>query len=598
MGVRIFAIGASLTILAAMTVALGIYFGAIPVPMALLGMSGRTTRPEFSARYYPPETVAYAWVTLAPRGRQMRYMRETWDRLNEYPGFVSAVDEWKSGFTAETGASFDLDLASWTGPTMSAGLLDIDADTGRPTGAAVIGVRDEDAAAGFLGMWIRHVSAGDGAEYETGTYRETQTWISGNGDRAYALTGNWLVYATDESTLHAIVDRIDGSGEGSLARMNWFETARDALPDHRFASAYLDYERGAGMLAAWGNAIGPITPQLLGSATGQKETTEWIAGAATWVDRGLVTEWVTPSARAGALDVADLGEPAALLPEDTLGFVAASFDPNVDHWRTALATRQLADALPEHDPSQGIGGILLAGVGAELGPDSSLADVLDQGLDLAHQITGIDLETAFFRHLAGTATLAVRDFDITAVREDPAGHPVDAVAMLSYKEDSRDELSETMNRVAELARNQAGIAAEATDVGAKGTATVFDLEPLGMLTGGGIGYRPGYVLHNRYLTMGTTEQSLATVVGLQNGQGESLSADGEYRRAMQYLPTARKTVAYVDARRIVRQLDAEDLGLEEEEYEALRDATGAVAMALDNDGNYRRTVAVVTLFPE
>ena len=588
MGVRIFAGGAILTILAAMGIAMGIYFKAIPVPMSLLGAFTRTTRPEYSARYYPPETVAYAWVTLAPHERQVGHINQTWDRLNEYPGLVSAVDGWKSRFAEKTGASFDLDVATWIGPTMSAALVDIDADTRRPTRAAVIGVRDKEAAADFLDKWIRYVSAGDCGEYETGAYRETQTWISSHGDQAYALTEDWLVYATTADTLRTIIDRIYGSGEGSLARTGRFETARDALPEHRFASAYLDYERGAEILAGWSNTFGPITPHFPDSATSRKETTRWFAGAATWVDRGLVTEWVTASAQTDAFDAVDLEDPAALLPDDTLAFVAARFDPNAERWRTSLAQWQLADTLPEVDLPDGLGSVLLG----------NLAAVLFQGLDLAEQITGINLETEFFHHLAGTVILAVTDFNIAAVQEDPGGHGIDAVAMLSYQEGSRDELAEALNRLAERAREQAGITTKSTDVGAQESATVFELEPPGIMASGEIGYRPGYVFRDQYLTIGTTEQALATVIRVQNGEGESLSADGEYRRAMQYLPAAQETVAYLDARRIVGQLGAEDLGIEVGEYEALRNAMGVLAIASDGGEDYSRTVAVITLFPE
>ena len=89
MGIRIFVAGATLTIVAAMVIALGIYFRVIPVPTSLLGMFARTRQPEFSARYYPPDTVAYTWITLAPRGRHLRHMRDIWETFNEYPGFVS-----------------------------------------------------------------------------------------------------------------------------------------------------------------------------------------------------------------------------------------------------------------------------------------------------------------------------------------------------------------------------------------------------------------------------------------------------------------------------------------------------------------------------
>ena len=179
MGIRIFAVAASLIVLAAMVLALGIYFRVIPVPMSLLGMFARTRQPEFSARYYPPDTVAYTWVTLTPRGRQMRHMREIWETLNEYPGFVGAVDDWKSEFAEETGISFDEDVASWIGPTISAGLVDIDEDSDHLTAVALLGVRDDDAAADFLDIWTDYVSGTGDAEFLTGTYQENATWTCG-----------------------------------------------------------------------------------------------------------------------------------------------------------------------------------------------------------------------------------------------------------------------------------------------------------------------------------------------------------------------------------------------------------------------------------
>ena len=601
MGTRIFVVAAILTILAAMGIALGIYFRVIPVPMSLLGMLTRTNQPEVSARYYPPDTVAYTWVTVAPRGRQMRHLRETWGRFNEHPGFVSAVEDWKSGFAGDTGISFDEEVAAWIGPTASVGLLDLDPDTSLPTVAAVVGVRDEDAASDFLDKWTDHVSAQGSLEFVTGVYNERPTWVAGPGYPAYGLTSDWVVYATDEETLYATIDRIEGNGEGSLAGSARFRAAQESLPETRFASAYLDYERGEAILAEWSDGFGAITPPLAGSFTGHGGAPEWLAVAATWIDRGLVTEWVTPPVAASGLEMADLNDPATLLPEDTLAFAAASFDPNLDHWRAALEDRKLSDVLPEGDSVEAIPG-LVPGTGSDdnprLGPDSSLAEALDLGLELAHEITGIDLETEFINHLSGTAVLAIRDFDIEAVRSDPTANPVDAVAMLSYNEGDQGDLRESLNRLAELAQTRAAMNVETVDVGGDVPATVFNLGPLGMLTGSETGDRPGFVLHDQYLTVGTTERALAAIVGLQNGQGESLSADAEYRRSMQYLPTARQVLAYVNAHRVVDQLDGEDLYLEEDEYEVVRDALGVFTLGSDSVGDYSRSVAVLTLFPE
>ena len=601
MGIRIFAVSATFIILAAMVIALGIYFRVIPVPMSLLGTFERATQPEYSARFYPPDTVAFTWVTLMPRGRQMRHMREIWERFNEYPGFVDAVEDWRSGFSEETGISFDEGVATWIGPTMSAGLLDIDTSTNLPNVAAIVGVRDEDAAADFIHLWLDYVAAERDVRFDAQTYQAQPTWVSHSGHQAYCLTGDWLVFATDEETLHGAIDRIGGRLEDSLAQSPKFQAARDALAETRFASGYLDYEGGAHLIDALAGDISPIGPGWFGSTGSAGQTAEWVGASATWVDRGLVTELVTPSVPTDGSNVADLDDPTNLLPEDTLGFVAASFDPDVDRWRAALEDRQASDGLPGAGPVDGIVGTL-HGIGGQtdqhLDADATLADALDLGLELAKETTGIDLEADFFDHLAGTAVLAIRDFDFAAAVDEPGANPVDAVVMLSYKHDRGDDLDRTMTSIAELARTGADIRTELVDVGGEAPATVFDLGPAGTLMGRETGYRPGYVLHDQYLTIGTTESALATAVRLQNGQGENLSSATEYRRALQYLPATRQVVAYLDAHRIVERLGEEELRLETNEYEALRDAMGVLAIGMDGGGSHSRSAAVVTLFPE
>ena len=601
MGIRIFAVTAALTIAVAMGIALGIYFRVIPVPMSLLGMFARTRQAEFSARYYPPDTVAYTWITLTPRGRQMRHMREIWERFNEYPGFVGAVEDWKSGFIEETGISFDEGIATWIGPTMSAGLLDTSAGSNRPAAAAIVGVRDEDAAADFLETWTEYAAAKQDTEFAAGVYQEQPTWVSESGHQAYSLTSDWLVFATDEETLHGAIDRIGGRVQDSLATSSKFQAARNALAETRFASGYLDYEGGADILDELTADVFPIGFGWFGLTESAGQTLGWVGASATWVDRGIVSEWVTPAGPADGLNVANLDEPARLLPADTLGFAAASFDPNVDNWRAALQDQRLSDVLPEIGPTDGIGGMLPgAGGGGEpqLDPDASLADALDSGLELVRATTGIDLETEFFDHLAGTAILAIRDFDFGAAMDEPGANPVEAVAMLSYEEGRRDDLDQTMTSIAELARTQAGMQSQPVDVGGEAPATVFDLGRSGMLLGGETGYRPGYVLHDQYLTFGTTESALVATVALQNGQGENLATETEYRRATRYLPADRQVVAYVDANRIVERLGEEGLRLEADEYETLRDAAGVLSIGMDRGETHSRSVVVVTLFPE
>ena len=67
----------------------------------------------------------------------------------------------------------------------------------------MVGVRDRDAAAGILAKWRGYVAQEFGAEFAEGYYRGIDTWVDEDAQQAYALTNDWLVYATDASTLQA-----------------------------------------------------------------------------------------------------------------------------------------------------------------------------------------------------------------------------------------------------------------------------------------------------------------------------------------------------------------------------------------------------------
>lgn len=601
MGIRTFAVGGSLVILAMMAISVAIYFRVIPVPMSLLGAYIRPREPEFSARYYPPDTVAYAWATLLPRGKQSGHMQDIWDRLNEYPGFVRTLDDWKSGFTEETGISFDENVGPWIGPELSAGLLDADARAGIPAAVILIGVRDEDEAETFVELWTAYASREWNTAFATGELMGNTTWISSDAGQAYSLTNGWLVVATDEATLHDMIVRIEGGGEGSLAETVNFQQARLALAEDRFGSVYLRPDAAGDLVAQLTGELAPAVPGYLSPMIGWQQNPAWAGLAGTWVDSGLLVNWVSPPASTTGLKEFGTGTPARLLPEDTLAFVAASFDPNLDHWREVLGSQRMSDALPGDKPGEGFPGLPPGGMDGEEyvpGQDRSLAAVLDLGLEAFQAETGIDPEADFLDHLDGTVILAVHDFDLEAVRREPAANPIGAAVMLSYKQQSREQLDATMSELADLASRQAGLDTGQVDIGGEGPAVVFDLAALQPLTGGPTEYRPGYVLHDQYLTLGTTESALITVVGLQNGQGSSLTSNDEYLRAVQYLPAAQQVAAYVAIHPILSQLGETDVPLEKDQLDALRGAVGSVAFGYSRDEDYSRGVAVITLFPE
>ena len=573
--------------------------GLIPIPGPLLALLVGAKEPEYSARYYPPSTLAYAWVSLTPGDGQFEEMWDIWGRFEDYPAFQDMIEQSKNDFNQESGIDFDTEIMPWIGPEISAALLAIEEE--EPTAVATIGVRDSKTAAAFLAKWREYMAEGSDAAFQDGSHRGVDIWVDDDAFQAYALTDNWLVYATDEKSLTDTLDRIEEGGGDSLADEANFKAARVALSERRFASFYLNYQQGIEMLdEILSSEAGGLTPGMFGPAAFAEQAPDWVAGSAGWVERGVTMEVVSPTVSTLGLDIVELQDPANLLPADTLGFMAGAFDPNVDHWRIALGEYDLVGLLPYpqmvNEINDGVDE-MADGNAPELDPDATLADALDLGFWLVKDLAGIDLEADFFDHLSGQAILAVRDVDFDDVTDDPTANAVDVVAMLSYREDGKEGLEDTMDEVANLVRN-AGLGASSVDVGANDDATVFDLGLLGMMLGGQIGYRPGYVLHDQYLTFGTTESSLAAIVDRQNGEGESLSSDSEYQQATTHLATDGQFLGYVDVRDIVTQLDADDLDLEPEEYRILRDGIGVAAFSSATGEDYTRGAAVLTLFPE
>ena len=612
LAIKILGAIAAVLVVSVVAVGLAMYFRLIPIPGPLLALLIGSKPPEYSARYYPPDTLAYAWLTLAPGDGQINDMQDIWQRFNEYPAFAEAVDEWRQDFTDETGLDFDEDVMSWLGLEIGAAVVEVDDIAGAGMAfddgleawdsvsiAATIGVRDHDAAADFLGQWLAYVSVESYANFAQGSYRGFDTWVDPDVSQAYALTDDWLVFATNEETLQAVLKRIDGDDDDvSLVDDANFKAARAALPERRFTSIYLDYEQALELSEDFkAGFMGMPVPLSLAD-----RSPDWVASSAAWVERGVTMEIVSPAAAGFRLESPELQDPAELLPYDTLGFIAGAFDPNVDNWRKALAEYQLVDVLPYPEMLDEINASL-----ADVAPDGSLAldnnatlsDALDAGFDAVAEATGIDLESDLLDHLAGQGIIAVRDFDFDAVDEDPTANAIDAVAMLSYREESKVELSDTMGEVADLLQDNIGMEARSVDVGAEDDATVFGLGFLGMMMGPGeIGYQPGYVLHNQYLTIGATENALSTIVALQNGEWENLAPDAEYRRAISHLADDMQFLAYVDTNRIISQLDNDDLDLDPDEYRILQEGIGVMALGAASGDDYDRGIATLTLFPE
>ena len=563
----------------------------VVVVVAVLLMSRGGSEPENTAQYFPRDAVAYTWFTLNPGDGQRDQMADLWERFSEFSEFQDGLEEMLEDMEDESGINFEDDVWPWIGPEVSLAVLDLGGFDLIGV-AGIIGVRDHNAASDFLEDFLDYLEDEEVADFDDDTVGDFDTWVGEDLDvAAYALSKDWFVFATTENDLEDILDLISGDGGRPLAEEETFQQARAAMAGRRFASVYVDMESimdSMGQLSNMGLAPGLGTAGMLGNP-------DWFALTAQWVDRGIVVETVSPTEFESMANLKEIGEPAKLLPDDTLGFLAMSFDPSIENWRGELDDYQLANLgfFGEMAVDEIADSLWDLGMGdVDLDSDDTFADILDLAIELVDDATGIDLEKDFFDYLGGRFIASVREFDFQRV-EDADEYAVDAVAMLSYLSDNEEDLRDTMEEVRDLIET-VGVDIDSEDVGAVEDAVVFDLEDLM----GDTAYSPGYVMHKDYLTIGTTEDALTAIIESQNGDIETLSGVSEYQRVIGHLPDGVQGIFFVNLQTIVAQVGPDDMDMERDMFEVLEESLGAVAVGLIAGEDVSRATYAVTFFPE
>ncbi len=100
-GVILAAIGVLIAAFAAL-----IYFGIGPNPFIGLFLDP----PEHSARYYPRDTISYAWLTLYPQDGQFDQMMDLFERFNEIPEMEERLEDLQDDVEDESGFNFEEEL--------------------------------------------------------------------------------------------------------------------------------------------------------------------------------------------------------------------------------------------------------------------------------------------------------------------------------------------------------------------------------------------------------------------------------------------------------------------------------------------------------
>ena len=568
-----------------------IYAGVVPNPLIRLALNP----PEHSARYYPDDTLAYIWVSLYPEDGQREQMLEMWDRFNEYDAVADLVDEIEEEMGQEGEFRFEEDIRPWIGADASIGFFQPARDSD-VVSLFTISVRDSGAARDFFDDWTDYMNDEEGSDFEYSREDGNHVWQD-EYDEAHILADD-VVLVLDaggsdwERAFDLALDLANGDEDRTLAEQEEFQAAQEALRDRRFASVYVNFEE----LADY--------DEYSGDLDGMSETVEisgfpdWGALSVQFVDRGIALDVAVPNEESWGAGLPNLDDPGELVSDRTAGLLAATFDPDLDNWREQLEEVEASNEDVEYAVAEIYQELYWMAQMLDLSisrpaENPTMVDVLDLGLDLFEEYSDVDLEEDLLDLLAGTLVLAVEEFDWEQVEYNPVEETVNAVGMLSYRSGSEEDLADTLEDLVDLIPAEIDMDIDSVDVGADRDAEIFSLESDFVETD----YAPGYVLHDGYLILGTTEDALEDAVAARKGDIDDLASWAEYQRAVGALPGDRQVLAWVNLQPFISQMGAE-FYLEEDEYQVLEESIGSVGASFKADDQFMRASMVLTLFPE
>ena len=546
-----------------------------------------TRPPEYSARYYPDDTLLYAWFTLNPGDGQREQMENIWTGFSEHSVFRNWTDDAEDSIRDDYGVDLEDDVLVWIGPEISFAVRDIDVNREEYEIAMTVDVRDKDAAREFLTDLLDRQVEEYGADFDRSSTDEFTLWVNDRrGSASYAISDQLLIVASEERFLDAIVERVEGDENGGLDQDEYFKAAQAKMLSRRFSSIYVNGQRASAVLedSEFGEYL---------DSSFYDEIPDWLVVSAGWVEDGLLLDAGAPLSGDVAEAISQtqpLSSPASVMPADTVAMLAFSFDPDVENWRKALEEYDFSEFVEDAGGMDELADLSALSDELQFDPSNlNMAHLLDLGLLGFDIITGIDLEREFFAHLQGEMIVGVSEFDYGAVLDAPERNAVDAAALLAYKKDREGVLSETAEDFLDWLGSLMYLNLDEIDLGAQDDATVVELVDSP--------YSPGYVLHDGYLTVATTSWMLKRIVRLQNGEDDSLADDAEYRRALDHLKGEQYALVYLDLQSLAGLGDIEESTLSKREVRFLRASFSSLAIISTAAGDYERLQFALTFFP-
>ncbi|GBD08717.1 hypothetical protein HRbin22_00958 [Candidatus Thermoflexus japonica] len=209
--------------------------------MALLGLRPQT----FAAELVPADAIFYISLSY---NLQAQPGYETIRRAYlENPAVKRALEDAKNNLKQEGKIDWDTEVAPWLGTEAGIFLLPVSSEElerGEVPLVLLVASRDLRASERFL-QRLRELAAEQGPSFEERTYRGTRYWFRPAQQKneppiVMATVRDFVVFATREQALQAVVDRAGGQGE-ALARSERFRRVLQELPGQAVVLGYVDY---------------------------------------------------------------------------------------------------------------------------------------------------------------------------------------------------------------------------------------------------------------------------------------------------------------------------------------------------------------------
>ena len=205
-------------------------------------------------------------------------------------------------------------MTPWLGADVTFALLELESnDWGLPVPewVSLIHVSDRELASDFPDDLLEYIEDGWYTEFEDGTYRGADIYVSDDQDIALGLTDEYLIAGNSGDSVEAMIRNLDEPPSRPLSEEPGFVSARETLPAGRVSFLYVNAEEIADILTEPG---GPADAIIL-----LEDMPNYIAASGSFVERGLRLDLVydTPS-DTFVLSGDNRLESRTLLPEDTL----------------------------------------------------------------------------------------------------------------------------------------------------------------------------------------------------------------------------------------------------------------------------------------